>query len=128
MCAYGSKFRVLLVAMIGGALAMLAGCSGGGSVNGGGKPYFKAKQEPWRSQVEKACLKSGVVRKKPWIATKYGLGGPGVCGAIHPFRVAAVSNGAVTLKPAAILRCPMIPAVDRWMDEVVQPAALRHAR
>ncbi|MEL7542255.1 MAG: extensin family protein [Pseudomonadota bacterium] len=38
----------------------------------------------------------------------------------------ALSSGSVKLTPAATVRCPMIPAMDRWMNEVVQPAALRH--
>ncbi|MGI9405392.1 MAG: extensin family protein [Hyphomicrobiaceae bacterium] len=116
-----------LYAVLTAFTAIVAGCSGNGGFGGGnGKPYFKAKHEPWRAQVETACLNSGLVRSAPWIATKRGLGGPGVCGAIRPFRVAAASNGTVALNPPAILRCPMIPAVDRWMNTIVQPAASRH--
>ncbi len=110
---------------------LLAGCgSGGNSIIGGeksgGKPHFKAKHEPWRSKAETACLQSGVGRGSPWIATRSALGGPSVCGAIRPFKVSALSSGSVRLSPPATLRCPMIPAVNRWMNDVVQPAARRH--
>jgi len=110
------------------ATGTLAACGGGGlgGSSGDGKPYFRAKHEPWRARIETACLNSGAVRKSPWIATRRGLGGPSVCGAIRPYRVAAISGGSVRLNPAATLRCPMIPAVDRWMSDVVQPAARRH--
>ncbi|MES2603091.1 MAG: extensin family protein [Pseudomonadota bacterium] len=33
--------------------------------------------------------------------------------------------GAVTLKPAATLACPIVSALDRWLAESVQPAAQR---
>ena len=39
--------------------------------------------------------------------------------------MAAADRGRVLLKPIAYLRCPMIPQVDRWVTEVIQPAAMR---
>jgi hypothetical protein len=39
--------------------------------------------------------------------------------------MAAADNGRVRLVPAALLRCPMIPQVDRWVVEVIEPAARR---
>ena len=56
------------------------------------------------------------------------LGGPSVCGAIRPFAVAAAARGSVQLRPAALLRCPMVPAVDHWVERVVMPAARHHLR
>ena len=41
--------------------------------------------------------------------------GPAVTGAVGPARV----------KPAATLACPIVSALDRWITEAVQPAALR---
>jgi hypothetical protein len=35
-------------------------------------------------------------------------------------------GGRVAMRPKAILRCEMIPAVEKWVAEVVQPAARRH--
>jgi len=39
--------------------------------------------------------------------------------------MSAANGGRVTLKPAAVLRCPMIPQVERWVGEAVSPAAER---
>jgi hypothetical protein len=49
-----------------------------------------------------------------------------VCGALRPFAVAAAAQGWVHLRPHALLRCPMVPAVDRWVARVVIPAARHH--
>ncbi len=32
------------------------------------------------------------------------------------------------MKPAALLRCPMVPAVERWVQHVVEPAARQYLR
>lgn len=89
-------------------------------------PEFIAKHEPWRAEEEQACLASGYVRSTPYLQARASLGGPSVCGALQPFEMAAAANGRVSLKPAAMLRCPMIPAVERWVQSVVEPAARAH--
>jgi hypothetical protein len=93
----------------------LAGCSGGAD--------FVAKDEPWRKDVEIACLQSGAVRESAFVSSRSSLGGPRPCGAVHPFEVSALGAGAVELKPAATLQCGMIPALERWSREVANPAA-----
>ena len=35
-------------------------------------------------------------------------------------------TAAVQLRPPALLRCPMVPAVDHWVERVVMPAARYH--
>jgi hypothetical protein len=37
--------------------------------------------------------------------------------------MSAAAGGRVLIKPAALLRCPMIPQVDQWIVDVVEPAA-----
>ncbi len=108
------QFRVLTA--IASAL-VLPSCSMG--------PDFVAKDEPWRRQVEIACLSSGVVRESPLVQGRSALGGPSFCGAERPFQMAA-ANGRVAMNPPATLRCPMVPQVDRWMANIVEPAASRH--
>ncbi|MDX2308861.1 MAG: extensin family protein [Hyphomicrobium sp.] len=98
------------------ALLVLAACSSGGE-------NFVAKREPWRQDEESACLASGVVRQSPWVQSRQALGGPSVCGAARPFSVTAAGGGRVTMRPAALLRCPMIPQVERWVAKVVEPSA-----
>lgn len=92
----------------------------------GGAPSFTAKLEPWRGDEENACMASGTVRSTPFIRHHAALGGPSVCGTARPFEMAAAMNGQVTFKPAALLRCPMIPQVERWITQVVAPAARYH--
>jgi hypothetical protein len=91
-------------------------------------PTFIAKYEPWRAEEERACLASGLVRETEFVTARSALGGPSVCGAIKPFAVSATASGAVALEPAALLRCPMVHALEYWMDQVVAPAARRHLR
>ncbi len=97
---------------------MVWGCSMG--------PEFVAKNEPWREDEERACLTSGYVRATPFVQARAGLGGPSACGALQPFTMSAAGNGRVQLQPAALLRCPMIPVVERWVKQVVEPAARTH--
>lgn len=99
----------------------LWGCSQG--------PRFVAKDprdEPWRENEERACLASGLVRENAFVSYRSALGGPDVCGAIKPFEMSGAADGRVLLKPTASLRCPMIPAVDRWVRETVEVAARQH--
>jgi hypothetical protein len=91
-------------------------------------PQFIARDEPWRADEERACLSSGIVRESAFVALRASLGGPQVCGAIRPFSVSAAANGTIKLRPPALLRCPMVPAVDHWVERVVTPAARRHLR
>ena len=48
----------------------------------------------------------------------------GACGIDYPLRVAAFQNGAVGVNPDATIGCPLTEAVDGWMTESVQPAAI----
>ncbi len=89
------------------------------------QPDFIVRHEPWRHEVELACLHSGGVRQVSYVSALPKLKGPKPCGAVQPFEVAASAGGSVALDPPARLRCPMIPAVDRWIRHVVQPAANR---
>jgi hypothetical protein len=100
--------------------AILSGCSSST------KPTFVAKHEPWRADEEQACLASGLVRANPSLVTRAALGGPSQCGAAQPFEMSGAAAGRVQLKPAAMLRCPMVPAVERWVQRVVEPAARLH--
>lgn len=86
-------------------------------------PQFVARDEPWRADEERACLASGLVRENPFVVARAALGGPSVCGALRPFTVSAAARGWVQLKPPAMLRCQMVPAIDHWVERVVMPAA-----
>jgi len=109
------RVRVLLSLLLG--LALLSACSVG--------PNFIVKDEPRLTDEERACLASDTVHETGFIHTRAALGGPSVCGAVQPFVMSAADHGRVLLKPAALLRCPMIPQVDRWVVNVIEPAARR---
>lgn len=112
---FASRVRVLIASS---TLFFFWGCSTA--------PNFVAKVEPWRMDEERACLASGLVRETSFLRGRSALGGPSVCGAERPFEMAAAAGGRVSMRPAAILRCPMIPQVERWVVTVVAPAARRY--
>jgi hypothetical protein len=114
-----SRSRVAVGFVVLAALALWA-C--------GHQPNFVARHEPWRADEERACLASGHVRETSFVTARSGLGGPEACGAIRPFKVSATARGTVALQPPALLRCPMIPALEHWMERVVMPAARYHFR
>jgi Extensin-like protein C-terminus len=69
-------------------LVSLAGC---------GRGFFQSEErEPWRTEAEIACLKSGVVRESLDLVRIDPISGPGICGAEFPLKVAALgeSNGS----------------------------------
>jgi hypothetical protein len=108
----------LAVLMSSGAV-LLWGCGTTG-------PTFVAKDEPWRGAEERACMSSGAVHQTSFLRGRSALNGPSYCGASAPFEMSAALGGRVAMRPAALLRCPMIPQVDRWVGEVVEPAARFH--
>lgn len=107
-----------IVALLLAVGLALVGCSP--------KQPFIAVDEPWRKDDEIACVQSGFVRETPHVVARASLGGPSACGALRPFEVSGLMGGRVLFSPSATLRCPMIPALERWMTDVVQPAARSH--
>jgi hypothetical protein len=114
-----TRVFVLLAALMLSGPGLLSGCGTAG-------PDFVVRDDPWRSPEEQACLASGVVQQTAFVHTRSSLGGPSVCGAETPFEMAAADGGRVTLRPAASLRCPMIPQIDSWVRNVVEPAVRFH--
>ncbi len=96
------------------ALASLAGC---GFVE-------RAERPAWRGQAENACLAQQRVPVSAYVKNASAISGPGICGAEHPFKVSALAGGTVGLNTDATLACPMLPALDQWITQTVQPAAL----
>jgi hypothetical protein len=119
MQMWTGRGRLSLIAAVVAVTQLLSGCGG---------PSFIAKNEPWRADEEQACLTSGQVRENLFVHARSALGGPSPCGARNPFEMSAANGGRVSLKPAATLRCNMVPAVDRWVRDVVEPAAREYLR
>jgi hypothetical protein len=79
-----TRVRLYLVGSL--VLVVLAGC---------GRSLFDfAQREPWRRQAEVACLRSGAVKESPAMVRVAPIDGPGICGAEHPFRVAAFGGSS----------------------------------
>ncbi len=71
-------------------------------------------------------MTSGLVTRNPFVTPISALGGPEVCGAIQPFKMRAADYGRVELRPAAVLRCPMVNSVDEWVRTAIAPLAVRY--
>lgn len=90
--------------------------------------------KPLKPKSERACLSSGQVQISEYVRQaslpSSSFGGlsdmASGCSAIEPFKVSAADEGRVQLEPAATLQCPMIPALEVWLRNVVKPAAERH--
>lgn len=48
----------------------------------------------------------------------------GQCGAPYPIRLSSIGSPAVTIDPPARLTCAMAAALNHWLEEKVQPAAI----
>jgi hypothetical protein len=96
-----------------GLFGLLAGC---------GLRMF-AQRDPWRAQAEEACLARHEIKPSAYVEPIRSIDGPGVCGMEHPFRFMAFAEGEVSLKSKVVLACPAASMVDRWLTEVVRPAA-----
>jgi Extensin-like protein C-terminus len=81
------------------------------------------QREPWRAQAEEACLAQRLVQNTAYMSRSSPIDGPGACGISYPIKVAALAGGSVGLTNKATLACPIIPNIDAWLNEVVQPAA-----
>ena len=108
MLRHGVALSVLALVSFG-----LAGCG-----------LFKGEQrEAWRKQAEEACLSARLVANSAYMSRTSPIDGPGTCGITYPFRVAAFAGGTVGLTRQATLGCPIIPKIETWLEDTVQPAA-----
>ncbi len=84
---------------------------------------YDEQRPAWRDQAEEACLAEHRVEATPYLQPARAIEGPGICGLNHPFKVYALAGGTVKLNSASILDCSMIPALDGWIRDTVQPDA-----
>jgi Extensin-like protein C-terminus len=77
--------RLYLVGSL--VLVSLAGC---------GRGFFSEEREPWRTEAEIACLKSGAVKESAELVRISPISGPGICGAEFPLKVAALGESSGT--------------------------------
>lgn len=77
----------------------------------------------WRTEAEETCLARKLVQPGAYMARVSEINGPGACGISYPFKVAAFAEGTVGLTNRVTLGCPIIPEIDGWIRDTVQPAA-----
>jgi hypothetical protein len=51
------------------------------------------------------------------------IDGPGICGMTRPLKVSAFNNGAIAVDKTLTIDCPMIPALEAWLNAIVEPDA-----
>ena len=83
---------------------------------------------PWRDEVEAKCLSSGAVKLSAYVEPMNRIDGPGACGLQQPLRVSALAGGTIGLTSRATMSCSALSSVDRWVKEVVEPAAMLYYR
>ncbi|MFG1358497.1 extensin-like domain-containing protein [Xanthobacter pseudotagetidis] len=81
-------------------------------------------RDAWRAEAEEQCLAEKGVVASAFMEPLSALNGSGACGMEHPFQVNAFADGNVVLEPTGKLACPVIRETDRWLAQVVQPAAM----
>lgn len=82
------------------------------------------RRPAWREQAEKACIAEDKVHLSRFLQPRgRPIDGPGICGLTQPFVVGALDGDRVQLDTVATLDCPMIAALDEWIEQVVQPDA-----
>ncbi len=92
-----------------GALAVLAGCSGG----------MFAERDPWRLEAEIECVSSGAIREGAGVVRVNPIRGPGICGADFPFKVSTLGESSALgfaddLRPPASIPRTTGSAPARW--------------
>lgn len=103
-----------LTAIIGIGLTV-AGCLG--------YPSFE-RRASWRDDEERVCMRQREVSASAFIETARKINGKGACGVSKPLKVRALADGTINIGPIATIGCPMTVALEGWVQEAVQPAAL----
>jgi hypothetical protein len=79
----------------------------------------------WRDAAEAACMARGEVQTSAYVSLRGApIQGPGSCGMEKPLRVSAFAGGRIGLTSTQTLSCPIIATTDRFLEKVVQPAAM----
>jgi Extensin-like protein C-terminus len=95
-----------------------------GALSIAGCGFFSRPERPiWRTQAENACFAEKRVTPSAYVVPSREIDGPGVCGMTRPLKVSALDDGKVGIDKVLTIDCPMIPALEAWLDNVVQPDA-----
>ncbi len=109
--------RVAYLAAASGLALSLAGCAL--KIVGG----FE-RRPSWREAAEQACMVGHQFASSPYITPVKQIDGKGICGLEYPLKVSAFAGGSVAVGPNATLGCPITDAVEAWLRDAIQPAAI----
>jgi len=107
--------RVAFLAVMTGVVLSVAGCLSSSDFE---------RRASWRDEAERVCLRNREVSASAWIEQAGKINGRGPCGVAKPLKVSALADGSISLGPVATIGCPMTAALERWVEESVQPAAI----
>ncbi len=82
------------------------------------------RREAWRDAEAAACMAQRPFRGDDFISPTRRVNGDGPCGMRQPLDVAALNDSSVRVSPTAMIGCPMAVALEAWLANAVQPAAL----
>jgi Extensin-like protein C-terminus len=108
--------RVAYLAVIAGVLAALTGCAL--------SVFGYERRAAWRDAEERSCMSHRLVVMSAWVRPDRHINDRGACGIDRPLHVSAMESGTVSIGPDATLGCPITAAVEGWLSEAVQPAAI----
>src|SRR5271154_4948166 len=83
----------------------------------------RAERPVWRAQAENACFARKLVTPSAAVVPAPEIDGPGICGMTRPLKVSALANGAIAVDRVLTINCPMIPALEAWLNDIVEPDA-----
>ncbi len=107
--------RVAYLTAVVGLGLTVAGCLG--------YPSFERRAD-WRDEEERACMRQREITTSAWIEQAKKINGKGACGVAKPLKVKALADGTISIGPIATIGCPMTVALEEWVQDAVQPAAL----
>ncbi len=86
--------------------------------------FFGRPERPvWRAQAENACFARNLVTPSATIVPSHEIDGPGICGMTRPLKVSALANGTIAVDKVLTIDCPMVPALEAWLNDFVEPEA-----
>ena len=81
------------------------------------------RREAWRDVKERQCVVSGQVKPASYIKRARKIREKGACGMNEPYRISMVDGGNVELSSEVVIGCSMVPAMELWLRQSVQPKA-----
>ena len=71
----------------------------------------------------RACFARRQVTLSDTIIAAPEIDGPGICGMTRPLKVSALDEGSIAVDKTLTIDCPMVPALEAWLNTIVEPDA-----